>query len=203
MFRDPRYFLALRRAGRAGAAHLSVAQGLGRRLQHRRGGLLARDPAARGRPARAHASSTRPTSIPESLQRRRGRHLPARAHRAVQPQLPARRRHAARCRTTTPAAYARRAVRPRAAAAHRLRRSQPGHRQRVLRGPPGVVPQRADLLQPRSCRTAPSGCSATSLVRAAASSAWAATESLQFSAHADAFDALSRRASASTASGDA
>ncbi len=52
MFRDPAYFLRAARAGRAAAAHLSVAEDLGRRLQHRRGGLLARDPAARGRPAR-------------------------------------------------------------------------------------------------------------------------------------------------------
>ena len=48
MFRDPAYFRSLRRAGRARAAHLSVAQDLGGGLQHRRGGVLARHPAARG-----------------------------------------------------------------------------------------------------------------------------------------------------------
>ena len=45
MFRDPAYFRALREQVVPVPAHLSVAQGLGRRLQHRRGGLLARDPA--------------------------------------------------------------------------------------------------------------------------------------------------------------
>ena len=49
MFRDPPYFRALREQRRARPAHLSVVQDLGRRLQHRRGGVLARDPAARGR----------------------------------------------------------------------------------------------------------------------------------------------------------
>ena len=55
MFRDPPLLPGAARAGGAAPAHLSVAEGLGRRLQHRRGGLLARDPAARGGPARAHA----------------------------------------------------------------------------------------------------------------------------------------------------
>ena len=41
------------RAGRARPAHLSVAEDLGRRLQHGRGGLFVRDPAARRGPARA------------------------------------------------------------------------------------------------------------------------------------------------------
>ena len=44
------------------AADLSVAEDLGRRLQHGRGGVLARDPARRGGPARHARSSTRPTS---------------------------------------------------------------------------------------------------------------------------------------------
>ena len=81
------------------------------------------------------------------------------------------------------AAYDGARVRPAATRADRLRRPQPGDRQRVRRGAPGVVPQRADLLRPRSCRTAPSG-----LFRerscTAASSASAPRRSLQFAAHA-------------------
>ena len=60
------------RAGGAAAAHLSVAQGLGGRLQHRRGGVLAGDPAARGRAARAHADL-------------RDRHQPAGAAEGARP----------------------------------------------------------------------------------------------------------------------
>ena len=69
MFRDPRYFRALREQVVPVLRDLSVAQGLGRRLQHRRGGLFARDPAARGGPARPHASSTRPTSTRRALRK--------------------------------------------------------------------------------------------------------------------------------------
>ena len=52
MFRDPAYFRALRERVRAGPADLSVAEDLGGGLQHRRRGVLAGDPAARGGTAR-------------------------------------------------------------------------------------------------------------------------------------------------------
>ncbi len=46
MFRDPSYFRSLREQVVPHPAHLSLAQGLGGRLQHRRRGLFARHPAA-------------------------------------------------------------------------------------------------------------------------------------------------------------
>ena len=129
---------------------LSVAQALGRRLQHRRGGVVAGDPAARGRAARAHASSTPPTSTREALRSRRGRRLRARPHRAVQPRTtgaPAARGSLSDYYT---AAYGGAVFDRRLQDADRLLRPQPGHRQRVLRGASGLVPQRADLLRPRA-----------------------------------------------------
>ena len=49
MFRDPTLLLLVPREGRAGAAHVSVRAALGGGLLDRRGGLLAGDPARRGR----------------------------------------------------------------------------------------------------------------------------------------------------------
>ena len=48
MFRDPAYFRAIREKVAAASAHLSVAQGLDRRLQQRRGALFLRHPVPRG-----------------------------------------------------------------------------------------------------------------------------------------------------------
>ena len=53
MFRDPVLLSRLARAGRAGPADLSVAEDLGRRLQHGRRGVFVRHPAAGGGPADA------------------------------------------------------------------------------------------------------------------------------------------------------
>ena len=106
MFRDPAYFLALREQRGAAAAHLSVAEGLGGRLQHRRGGLLAGDPAARGRPARAHAASTPPTSTRRAAEGR-GRRLHARPRSPASPRTTAARARERRSPTTTPRPTAR------------------------------------------------------------------------------------------------
>ena len=59
-------------------------------------------------------------------------------------------RRAARSPTTTRRPTARAVFDQRAAQAHRLLRPQPGDRQRVRRGAAGLLPQRADLLQPRA-----------------------------------------------------
>ena len=55
LFRDPGYFVALRERGSAAARHLPVHQGLGRRLQHGRRGVLAGHPARGSAAARPHA----------------------------------------------------------------------------------------------------------------------------------------------------
>ena len=87
MFRDPAYFRAVARARRAAAADLPVAEDLGRGLQHRRRGLLARDPAARGRPARAHAD-LRDRHQPARAAEGRGRRLRRRPHRRLHREPP-------------------------------------------------------------------------------------------------------------------
>ena len=101
MFRDPSYFRALREIAVPFLRTYPVAQGLGRRLQHRRGGLLARDPAARGRPARAHADLRDRHQPADACSRRK----PASSRPAAWPALPratGSRAAAARSRTTTP-----------------------------------------------------------------------------------------------------
>ena len=106
MFRDPAYFRALREQVVPRAAHLSVAEDLGGRLQHRRGGLLAGDPAARGRPARAHAD-LRHRHQPAGAAEGRGRRLRRRPHRRLHREPPASPAARARCPTTTPRPTAR------------------------------------------------------------------------------------------------
>ena len=49
MFRDPAYFRSLRETVVPASAHLSVPESVGRRVQHRRGGLLAGHPVTRRR----------------------------------------------------------------------------------------------------------------------------------------------------------
>ena len=81
----------LRRAARrraAAAAHLPVAQDLGRRLQHRRGGLLAGHPAATKRPARAR-DHLRHRHQPGGAAEGRGRRLRAGAGAGLHAKLPA------------------------------------------------------------------------------------------------------------------
>ena len=67
----------------------------------------------------------------------------------------------------------------------------------LRRGAAGVVPQRADLLRPDSCRTAPSACSATRW-RRAASSASDRTSGCDGSSDAEGFESFVKRESAST-----
>ena len=149
MFRDPPYFRVAARDGRAAAADLSVAQDLGRRLQHRRGGVLAGHPAARGGAARAHADL-------------RDRHQPAARCRRPRPASTTSIASPASPRTTGESGATlvavrllHRGLRPRRLrqvpeAAHRLLRPQPGDRQRLRRGAARLLPQRAHLLQPRA-----------------------------------------------------
>ena len=86
MFRDPGYFRALREQVRARSANLSVDQGLGGRLQHRRGTVVARDPVRRSRVCPSARCSTRPTSTPTRCARAESGHLRARAHRGLHAQ---------------------------------------------------------------------------------------------------------------------
>ena len=159
-------------AGGAAAAHLSVAEGVGGRLRHRRGGVLAGDPAAGGRPARTHAASTPPTSTRRSLEKARQGIFP----------IAAVRQHTANYQ----AAGGKRAFSDYYSAAYNAARFDPdlirnvtfadhslATDTRVLRDALHLVPQRADLLQQGACRTARSACS-TSRCAIAASWAWAA-----------------------------
>ena len=164
--------------------HLPVAQDLGRRLQHRRGGVLAGDPAARGGPARAHASSTRPTSTPTACAPREAGVYAHRALRAVHRELPARRADRARSPTTTP--------RPTTSASfdralQAARSCSPTTASRPTACSPRCSWSRAatcSSTSSASCRTARSACSA---IRCAArlSRARASRRRLRFSTHAD------------------
>ena len=89
------------RAGRAAAAHLSVAQDLGRRLQRRRGGLLARDPAARGGAADEDAHLRDRHQPADAAARREAGIYRHRADRGLHRQPPRVGRAAPRSPTTT------------------------------------------------------------------------------------------------------
>ena len=78
------------------------------------------------------------------------------------------------------AAYGRRGVRQVACGAHRVLRSQSGHRQRVRGGAAGLLPQRAHLLQSRAAGSGASACFATRCA-ARVSSGIGSKESLRFS----------------------
>ena len=82
MFRDPDLLPLVAREGGAAAAHLSVAEDLGRRLQHRRGSLFARHSAARRRPSGAHAD-LRHRHQPADAAEGRSRRLRGRADRRL------------------------------------------------------------------------------------------------------------------------
>ena len=149
MFRDPTFFRALRERVVPLPAHVSVAQDLGRRVQHRRGGVLVRDPLARRGPARAHAdlrdrhqparrcARPRPASTTlERIARFTENHRLAGGDGSLSELLHGGLRPA-RCST---------ALREH----DRVLRPQPRDRQRVRRGAARVVPQRAHLLRPRA-----------------------------------------------------
>ena len=138
MFRDPAYFLALRRqvvpllrtypSLKIWVAGCSTGEEV----------VFAGHPAARGRPARAHASSTRPTSTRRRWRRRAQGIFPLERDAALHRQLPEGRRPA-RFSRLLHGGLRRRAVRPRAARERHLRRPQPGHRQRVRRDAAGLA----------------------------------------------------------------
>ena len=155
----PRLLPRAAREGRARPADLSVAQGLGRRLQHGRGGLLARHPAARGRACRSARSSTRPTSTREAL-RKAEAGVYAIDRIRVQRGLPGR----GRARVSVGLLHGRlrrRRVRQVAAKDVRVLGPQPRDRQRLRRGPARVCAATCSSTSTASCRTARSGCSAT------------------------------------------
>src|SRR4029077_4167344 len=136
---DPR----LPRRGAAAAANLSVLAHLGRRLRHRRGGVLAGDPPSGGRAAPPH----------DHLRHRheRGhagggeaRLVPGGAHAALRGGLRARRRPALAGRPLF-GYRTQRAPGPEAAGNHHLGHPQPGDRRIVLRLPRDRLRQRPDL----------------------------------------------------------
>ena len=80
----------------------------------------------------------------------RGRRLRRRPDRRASPRTTASRAARSSLSDYYTAAYGRAVFDKSLQAAHRLLRPQPGDRQRVRRGAAGLVPQRADLLQPRA-----------------------------------------------------
>ncbi len=150
MFRDPSCFLTLRETNRADAADLPLGPGLGGGLQHRRRSLVAGDPAARGR-ACWNARTIYATGHQPGVAATRPQpgHLPDGARCAgYTANYQRRRRQQVASPTTTPPPTMAARVRPVAVRQRACSRPQPGDRQRVRRNAAGVVPQRADLLQP-------------------------------------------------------
>ena len=150
MFRDPGFHRALREKRRPAAAHLSVRPHLERGLLDGRGGRLARDRAARGGPARAHAH-LRDRHHAAVLARARAGAFPLEQHAATTREnyLRAGGDRGVLAPTTRSRGDAA-VLRPGAAARRRLRPAQPGLRPLVQRVPPDPVPQRADLLRARA-----------------------------------------------------
>ena len=88
MFRDPAFFCCLREEVVPHLQHLSVREGLDRRLRHRRGGVLPGHPAGGGGAGGALPDLCHRRRPAGAGQRREG-HLPAAGDAAVHPQLPA------------------------------------------------------------------------------------------------------------------
>ena len=195
MFRDPALLPGDARGGGAALAHLSVAEGLKiAGLQHRRGGLFVRDPAAR---RGACCSSGPPGIYATDINRRQ-----ALQSRPKSGRLRRSKPHCLVHRESSPFRRARialgllhrglpaRGLRQDAEEAHRLFRPQPGHRQRLRRSTARLLPQRAHLLPTRRLAgPRPGPVSTTSLCRKGFLGI-GSKESLRFSSHAGAFDEL-------------
>jgi hypothetical protein len=158
------------REGAAAPADLSVAEGLDRRLQHRRGALFAGHPVPRRRlyeRTMFYATDINPEALAAA---EAGVYALDRIRKFTENHQKSGGKSSLSDYYT--AAYGRAAFDKSLREPRGVLRPQPGDRRGLRRDAPDLVPQRDDLFRSRRCRTAPSACSETPWP-ARASWAWA------------------------------